>query len=142
MKTLKKNKCNQRLTSNDIVTSPPEIGNDVWIGSNVTILRGVKIGDGAVIAAGAVVNKDVPSYAIVGGVPAKVIRYRFSTRLIKSLLECKWWELSITQLKSLDLDFRDVEGSVLKINKFKDSGYFGKYEKLQVKDGEIKYGDI
>ena len=63
------------------------IGNDVWIGANVSILPGVYIGDGAVIAAGAVVTKDVEPYAIVGGVPAKVIRYRFSPKEIYILLK-------------------------------------------------------
>lgn len=52
------------------------IGNDVWIGANVSIMAGVNVGDGAVIAAGAVVTKDIPPYAVVGGVPAKVIKYR------------------------------------------------------------------
>ncbi|MEM5663830.1 CatB-related O-acetyltransferase [Bacillus toyonensis] len=56
------------------VHSPPIIGNDVWIGGRVIILQGVTIGDGAIIAAGAVVNKDVPPYTIVGGVPAKPIK--------------------------------------------------------------------
>ena len=69
-----------------------EIGNDVWIGARATILDGVKIGDGAVIAAGAVVTKEVPPYAIVGGVPAKVIKYRFSESRIKELLDEKWWD--------------------------------------------------
>ena len=54
-----------------------EIGNDVWIGNNVTIKYGVKIGDGAIIGSGAVVTKDVEPYSIVGGVPAKIIKYRF-----------------------------------------------------------------
>jgi len=67
------------------------IGNDVWIGSNVSILPGVQIGDGAVIAAGAVVTKNVAPYAIVGGVPAKLIRYRFNLEIRHSLLEIKWW---------------------------------------------------
>lgn len=68
-----------------------EIGHDVWIGARATILDGVKIGDGAVVAAGAVVTKDVPSYAIVGGVPAKVIKYRFDENRIKELLVEQWW---------------------------------------------------
>ncbi|MBR1807885.1 MAG: CatB-related O-acetyltransferase [Paludibacteraceae bacterium] len=69
-----------------------EIGNDVWIGCNSTILRGIKIGDGAIIGANAVVTKDVPPYAIVAGVPAKVIKYRFSKEIVTKLLEMKWWK--------------------------------------------------
>lgn len=68
------------------------IGNDVWIGTRATILDGVRIGDGAIIAAGAVVTKDVPPYAIVGGVPAKLIKYRFTDEKIKELLNERWWE--------------------------------------------------
>lgn len=68
-----------------------EIGNDVWIGARATILDGVKIGDGAIVAAGAVVAKDVPPYAIVGGVPAKVIKYRFDENRIEELLAEQWW---------------------------------------------------
>lgn len=67
------------------------IGNDVWIASDVRILEGITIGDGAIIAAGSLINKDVPAYAIVGGVPAKVIRYRFESENIKYLKELKWW---------------------------------------------------
>lgn len=74
------------------------IGNDVWIGNNVTILGNVKIGDGAIIAAGAVVNKDVPDYAIYGGVPAKLIRYRFSENVIKGLKKIEWWNWSPEKL--------------------------------------------
>lgn len=69
-----------------------EIGNDVWIGARVTLLGGVTIGDGAVIAAGAVVTKDVPSYAIVAGVPAKIIKYRFDDEEISYLESIKWWD--------------------------------------------------
>lgn len=68
------------------------IGNDVWIGSQVGIKGGVCIGDGAVIAMGAIVTKDIPPYAIVGGVPAKVIKYRFSEEQIESLLKIRWWD--------------------------------------------------
>lgn len=70
---------------------PVEIGNDVWIGARAMILDGVKIGDGAIIGAGAVVTKDVPPYAIVGGVPAKIIGYRFDESEIKKLLNEQWW---------------------------------------------------
>ena len=70
------------------------IGNDVWIGRRAIILDGVEIGDGAVVAAGAVVTKDVPPYAIVGGVPAKVLKYRFESEIVKRLLEIKWWNFS------------------------------------------------
>lgn len=81
-----------------------EIGNDVWIGSNVTILPGVKIHDGAIVAAGAVVSKDVPPYSIVGGVPAKVIRYRFSELQINSLLSIKWWKYDIFNQEGLQFE--------------------------------------
>ncbi len=69
-----------------------EIGSDVWIGSHTLIMEGVRIGNGAIIAAGAVVVKDVPDYAIVGGNPAKLIRYRFDEEEIAYLKELKWWE--------------------------------------------------
>lgn len=71
---------------------PIEIGNDVWIGANSTILRGVKVGDGAVIAANAVVTRDVLPYAIVAGVPARVVKFRFPNEVIDRLLELHWWE--------------------------------------------------
>jgi len=69
-----------------------EIGNDVWMGDGVIIPGGVRIGDGAIIAARAVVTKDVEPYSVVGGVPAKHIKYRFSEEKIKLLLEFKWWD--------------------------------------------------
>ena len=68
------------------------IGNDVWIGYDAVVLAGVTVGDGAIIAARAVVTKDVPPYTIVGGVPARPIRRRFSDSEIDQLLELKWWD--------------------------------------------------
>lgn len=68
------------------------IGNDVWIGENAIILDGVSVGDGAIVAAGAVVTKDVPNYAVVGGVPARIIKYRFEEKDIQFLNIVKWWD--------------------------------------------------
>jgi len=69
-----------------------EIGNDVWIGYDAIIMSGVKIGDGAIIGTRAIVTNDVPPYTIVGGIPAKVIKKRFSDDIILKLLKIKWWD--------------------------------------------------
>lgn len=68
------------------------LGNDVWIGYEAVILAGVTIGDGAIIGARAVVTRDVPPYAIVGGVPARLIRRRFDDATIEALLDLRWWD--------------------------------------------------
>jgi acetyltransferase-like isoleucine patch superfamily enzyme len=88
---------------------PVHVGNDVWIGARALIVDGVRIGDGAVVAAGAIVTKDVPPYAIVAGVPAKIIRYRFSEDIINKLLTIKWWDRDIEWLKSHIELFSDIE---------------------------------
>ncbi len=75
------------------------IGNDVWIGTRAMIMDGVTVGDGAVIAANAVVTKDVPAYAVVGGVPAKVIKYRFDKERIAELLFSQWWSWGLEEIK-------------------------------------------
>ena len=75
------------------------IGNDVWIGFEAIILSGVTIGDGAIIGTRAVVTKDVPPYTIVGGVPAKPIRKRFSDYVISELLKLQWWNWSENRIK-------------------------------------------
>jgi acetyltransferase-like isoleucine patch superfamily enzyme len=90
-------------------TSKVEIGNDVWIGSNAVILDGVRIGHGAIIAAGSVVNKDVEPYTIVGGVPAKPIRKRFSDEIISQLIDSKWWDKSDEWLKRNCENMQNVE---------------------------------
>lgn len=78
------------------------IGNDVWIGRNAVIRQGVTVGTGAVIGANAFVNRDVPPYAIVGGVPAKVIKHRFDQLTIDRLLASEWWTLDLPpELRSL-----------------------------------------
>ena len=77
-----------------------EIGHDVWIGIRSIILDGVKIGHGAIVAANSVVSKDVPPYAIVGGVPAKIIRYRFSEEKISQLLESNWWNKDLHEINN------------------------------------------
>lgn len=75
------------------------IGNDVWIGYEAVVMAGVTIGDGAIIGARAVVTKDVPPYTIVGGVPARKIRRRFSDDVIARLLELKWWDWPAEQIQ-------------------------------------------
>ncbi len=79
--------------------NPLTIGHDVWIGDRVTILAGCQqIGNGAVIAAGAVVTRDVPAYAIVGGVPARLLRMRFAADRIATIAASQWWDRDITSL--------------------------------------------
>lgn len=85
------------------------IGNDVWIGSNVSIKSGVTVGDGAVIGTGAVVMKDVEPYAIVAGVPAKRVRYRFTQEKIETLLRIRWWDKDIAWLEKNGKRFADVD---------------------------------
>lgn len=88
------------------------IGNDVWIGRDAMIMSGVTIGDGAVVAARSVVTKDVPPYALVAGVPAKLVRMRFDDATIEYLLELKWWDLPYDQIKLIipELMSNDIEG--------------------------------
>ena len=89
------------------------IGNDVWIGAGAFIKGGVTIGDGAIVGAHAVVTKDVPPYAIVGGVPARVIRYRFDEATIRELLGLRWWDYDLSAVGSLD--WNNVEECISRI---------------------------
>jgi acetyltransferase-like isoleucine patch superfamily enzyme len=79
------------------------IGHDVWIGQDVSIMRGLQIGDGSVIASGAIVTKDVEPYAIVGGNPAKFIRWRFPQDIRDELAELRWWRYAFPALNKIDL---------------------------------------
>ena len=114
----------------NIVRSPGKtdfiIKNDVWIGSNVSIKPGVVIGNGAVVATQSVVTKDVPDYAIVGGVPAKILKYRFPPETIAQLLKLKWWEYSCEDFKHLDMDI-DIEEFIAYFDNLIQTGSIKKY---------------
>lgn len=103
-------------TKGDII-----IGNDVWIAGGAKIMSGVTIGDGAVIGANALVTKDIPPYAICGGVPAKVIRYRFDKRTIKKLLEIQWWNWPDEKIAAaaVYLQSSNVKGLIVFYNNWK-----------------------
>jgi len=79
------------------------IGNDVWIGQNATFLPGVHVGDGAIIGANSVVGKDIPAYAVAVGNPIQIKKYRFDQETIDLLLELKWWDKDIEEIKKLVL---------------------------------------
>lgn len=88
---------------------PVEIGNDCWIGDKVEIVGGKKIGDGAVVLSCAMVTKDVPPYAIVGGVPARIIKYRYDPETIEFLLNSHWWDKPLDWLEEHSEALCDIE---------------------------------
>ena len=92
---------------------PIRIGNDVWLGARVFIRDGVQIGHGAVAAAGAVVAQDVPDYAVVGGVPARLIRYRFGPEQIAEMLALRWWDRDDSFLRAHAHLFRSSDVGAL-----------------------------
>jgi len=85
------------------------IGNDVWIGYGVKIVEGVKIGDGSIVLAGAVVTKDVEPYSIVGGIPAKHVKYRFDEDMRNKLINFKWWQKDFQWIQENSKYFSDPE---------------------------------
>lgn len=107
-----------------------QIGNDVWVGADVVFSRNVKIGHGAIVAAGSLVTKDVEPYSIVGGVPAKKIRYRFSYGQIKELLHLEWWNYDISKL-NLDAEI-NIDDFIARIKTEIDNGTIKKLEPKRV----------
>jgi acetyltransferase-like isoleucine patch superfamily enzyme len=92
-----------RLHPFDLGSAPIEIGNDVWIGDSAVLKPGITIGDGAIVAMRAMVSRDVPPYAIVGGLPAKLIRHRFPEELAERIRQTEWWRFGPDVLQALDV---------------------------------------
>ena len=85
------------------------IGNDVWLGQNVIICNGAKIGDGVIAGAGTVIIRDVPDYAVVVGVPGRVIKYRYTPKQIETMKRIKWWNWEEKEIAEKFKDFRDIK---------------------------------
>ena len=115
----------------------PIIGNDVWIGANVIIGRNVIVGDGAVIGAGSVVTKNVPPYTVVGGVPAKILKQRFSNHQINKLLKFKWWNYHPSIL--IDIDLEKIDQCIDIIIKRINSGKYINNNLIQI---SVSYRNI
>ena len=107
-----------------VTTQRTLVGNDVWIGQNSVIMSGVKLGTGCVIAACAVVTRDVPDYAVVAGIPAKIIKYRFNEHLRKALIESQWWCMPETWLEENYLTFSEPERLLEAVGRYRNDSKF------------------
>ncbi len=104
------------VVENKHVIAQVKIGNDVWIGTHAVLMPGISVGDGAIIAAGAIVTKNVPAYAVVAGVPAAIIKYRFEDLIIEKLMQLKWWDLPEDIIRA-NIDLFQGEFTMEKFNK-------------------------
>jgi acetyltransferase-like isoleucine patch superfamily enzyme len=111
------------VTKQEPQKPPPVIGNDVWIGMNAIVMRGVTIGDGAVVAANSVVTRDVEPYTIVGGVPARPLKRRFSPEIAEALQRSKWWDWPDRVLSERLAEFHAPEDFVRKYGMSIDDKY-------------------
>lgn len=131
--SLARNVATTGLNYEECHPEPGVIGNDVWIGDDVTLMAGVHVADGAVLAAGAVVVKDVPPYAIVGGNPAKVIKYRFDDVTIQKLQSLKWWDKDFKELALLNWSEPEIAISQLEAKDLPDYVY----STMKIENGQL-----
>ena len=115
----------RKITEDQVIypysNDPTHIGNDVWIGNNAIIKDGVSVADGCIIASNAVVTHNTPPYAVLAGVPARVIRYRFSPQIISELMALKWWELPDTEIAKLP--FNNIDACIEKLKEIRGNFY-------------------
>ena len=118
-----------RRTPYEGVWAPVAIGHDVWIGSGAVVMGGVKIGTGAVVAANAVVTHDVPAYAVVAGVPARILRFRFDEATREELLKSEWWNFDLRNWSD-SVDWRDVKATLSSVREASASGRLFRFPAL------------